>query len=229
MLKQYKDKHKGEACIIIGNGPSLRNTPRDLLEAFTSFGANKIFLLQEIDGYEGFVPDYYTIIDIDMLHDCTQQLANGYKPGAMFLPRGVPVSGAHQMTLAAEHDFSRDISKKVVMGGTVTYANLQIAYYMGFKEAFLVGVDHSYEKYNGRPGTKFIAEGDDPDHFHPNYFKEGRMYNTWERDGMEKMYRLARRVWESDGRKIINLTPGTMLENIPRADMEAVLDVVHAQ
>jgi len=42
-LQQFRDKHKGERCFIIGNGPSLRNTDISLLEDEITFGVNGIF------------------------------------------------------------------------------------------------------------------------------------------------------------------------------------------
>ena len=195
----------------MGNGPSLRATPRELLEQNPSFGANKVFLLSELSGWEGFTPTYYTIIDEKMMHDCTEKLRD-YRVNEMFIRRGYPVKGSQKINTVVEAGFSSDISHKVVMGGTVTFANLQIAYYMGFSTALLVGVDHNYGKYSAySPGVTFIAEGSDNAHFHPEYFKDGRIYNAPELKGTEISYQLARQVWEADGRRIINLTPESML------------------
>ncbi|MDH5508619.1 MAG: hypothetical protein OEZ02_15460, partial [Anaerolineae bacterium] len=132
---------------------------------------------------------------------------------AMFIRRGYPVRGSHQINTVVEAGFSKDINEKVVMGGTVTYANLQIAYYMGFSTALLVGVDHRYGKYECKqPGSTFIAEGADDAHFHGSYFGDGRIYNAPELNGTVRMYALADKVWRAAGRRIINLTPGTALD-----------------
>jgi hypothetical protein len=88
---------------------------------------------------------------------------------------------------------------------------------MGFTTVLLVGVDHKYPKAatSGRPGSKFIATGDDPDHFKmadgSAYFAPGRIYNRPELSATERYYGLARATFEQAGRKIINLTPGTAL------------------
>jgi hypothetical protein len=94
---------------------------------------------------------------------------------------------------------------------------LQLAWYMGFSTVLLVGVDHKYPKAAsaGRPGSKFIASGDDPDHFKmadgSPYFAPGRIYNRPELSATERYYAQARMVFEQAGRKIINLTPDTAL------------------
>jgi len=42
--------------------------------------------------------------------------------------------------------FYEDISEPIHAGWTVTYVAMQIAYYMGFKRVFLIGVDHSFKQ-----------------------------------------------------------------------------------
>ncbi len=220
MLRIFKDIHAGETCVNLGNGPSLVDAPRALLERYPSFGANKIFLLAEMPGWAGFTPTYYTIIDALMADDCTRRLRD-YSVEAMFIRRGEQVKGAHQINTVVAAGFSKDINAKVVMGGTVTYANLQIAYYMGFTTALLVGVDHSYGKYGKyEPGAAFMAEGHDNAHFHPDYFSDGHIYNAPELTGTERMYRLARQVWQGDDRRIYNLTPDTYLEEFPHDEYQ---------
>jgi hypothetical protein len=225
-LLSMKNAHKGETCVIIGNGPSLKNVPRKLLDSFPTFGANKLFLLQDIPEFKDFVPTYYTVIDMEMLHDCTTALMDGYKPEHVFVPWGIPVPGGEQIRFKVSREFSFDPTKFVVMGGTVTFANMQLAYWMGFKEAFLVGMDHRYTKYNGKPQSAFIAQGKDEDHFHPDYFRDGHLYNTWTREGMDAAYLIAKRTWERDGRRIVNLTPDSALDIFPKAKIEDVLKVL---
>jgi hypothetical protein len=155
-----------------------------------------------------------------MIHDCSEHLRD-YPVEAMFISRGIPVKGSHQINTVVEAGFSKDINEKVVMGGTVNYANMQIAYYMGFTTALLLGVDHNYGKYAAnKPGSTFIAEGRDDAHFHSDYFKDGRIYNAPELSGSERMYRLARNVWTADGRHILNLTPDSHLDVFERDDYQ---------
>jgi hypothetical protein len=43
-LLAFKDKHKGERCIIIGNGQSLNQMDLSFLKHEICFGTNKFFL-----------------------------------------------------------------------------------------------------------------------------------------------------------------------------------------
>jgi hypothetical protein len=211
VIIDFKDKHKGEACLVIGNGPSLEVTPLDQLEKYPAFGANKIY-------GRGFTPEYWTCVDRDMLHDCIPWMLEHHVLCDKFVPREIPLPGSHQLNIVVESGFSKDASEKVVIGGTVTYVNLQLAWYMGFTTVLLVGVDHKYPKAAaaGKPGSKFIAAGDDPDHFKmadgSPYFAPGRIYNRPELSATERYYAQARQVFEQGGRKIVNLTPGTALD-----------------
>ena len=88
-------------------------------------------------------------------------------------------------------------------GHTVTYVAMQIAYWMGFKTVLLVGVDHSYQ-FGGAPNEERIWEGNDPNHFHPGYFK-GKKWNNPDLEKSEAAYRLAKEAFEADGRKIVQI------------------------
>ncbi|MBW8034497.1 MAG: hypothetical protein FVQ79_02205 [Planctomycetes bacterium] len=213
MLRKFKDIHEGLTCVIIGNGPSLADCPRSLLQEYDTFGANRIFLFDD-----GFTPKYYTVIDQYMIHSCAPVLGD-YYPDAMFIRRGFPIPRSHQIRCVVENGFSMDINNKVVMGGTVTFANLQIAYYMGYIKALLVGVDHEYKGMdNVQPGTVFQANQPDVDHFSKHYFAEGSLYAAPELKGTELSYKLAREVYEADNRQIINITPGSKLKVFERGE-----------
>jgi hypothetical protein len=229
MLTKFKNLHEGEIGLIIGNGPSLSECPRELLDKYITFGANKIYMLQDWQRYtnlrvdisdevkeslkkfDGFVPNYYTIIDEHMLHNCGLGLANGaYKPEAMFIRRPYPIKGCYHINTIVAAGWSNNINKAVVMGGTVTYASLQIAFYMGIRTVLLVGVDHKYPSFEGAPqGFIFQMEGPDPAHWHPGYFKEGDFYAAPALEGSHEYYKLARMVFDQEKGQIINLTPET--------------------
>jgi 6-hydroxymethylpterin diphosphokinase MptE-like protein len=212
MIQDFKDLHKGQTAVIIGNGPSLDQTPLEKF-GYPTFAANKIY---DSLAHPDFVPTYWTCVDQNMIHDCISWILSNPYPAEKFVPRDIPLKGAHQLNVVIESVFSKDASEKVVIGGTVTFVNLQLAYFMGFTTVLLVGVDHKYPKAAsvGRPGHRFIAEGDDPDHFKARtgaYFTPGRIYNRPELSATEKYYAVARIAFEQAGRKIINLTPDTAL------------------
>jgi hypothetical protein len=60
-------------------------------------------------------------------------------------------------------------------GFTVTFAALQVAFFMGFSEVVIVGMDHRYA-YKGLPNEAHELVGADLNHFDPSYFSG----HTWD-------------------------------------------------
>jgi len=219
VIQDFKDVYRGEKCVIIGNGPSLNGMDLEGIK-FDTFGANKIYTFP-------YAPTFYTCIDSDMLHDCAPWLISHpeYAPKGIFLPNYLPFPGATPLNVVVNAPFSIDVSRFITMGGTVTFANMQLAYYMGFETVYLIGCDHRYVKAEkgGVPGSKFIASGKDPDHFGDNYFEEGKFYNRPELDAVKNnVYPLANEVFNRTGRKIINLTPNSAIECFERGNIDVL-------
>ena len=59
-LIRYKDKHLGQRCFIIGNGPSLKAKDLDKIKGEFSFGANMIY---KIFPETNWRPTYYFVED----------------------------------------------------------------------------------------------------------------------------------------------------------------------
>lgn len=196
----YRDKHKGETGLIIGNGPSLNDVPLEFLKKYPSFGTNRIYLL------EGFTPTYYCSVNPLVISQFTEDIAKIEAP--KFLPASycfddtcLPLNSSGVVV------FSQDASSWVYEGHTVTFVCMQLAYYMGFDTVLLVGVDHSF-KYEGAPNQEMTLDGNDLNHFHPDYFK-GRKWNNPDLERSERAYKLARAMYEAHNKRIINLTPNT--------------------
>ena len=70
-LAQYKDIHLGERCIIIGNGPSLKQTDLSLLRNEYTFGLNRIYLkFPEL----GFNTSYYLSVNSLVVEQCADDI-----------------------------------------------------------------------------------------------------------------------------------------------------------
>ena len=112
------------------------------------------------------------------------------------------------------------------MGGTVTYLCMQLAYYMGFSEVYLIGLDHSYvipkDAILSNNNTEILFTSDDPNHFNKDYFGEGKRWKDPQVDRMERAYRKAKVYFKRDFRKIYNATPGGKLEVFERVDYNSL-------
>ena len=142
---RWGGKHKGETCIIIGNGPSLKAIPEELLTKYPSFGANLISMYS-------FQPTYYSCVGDKYLCKFPKEIydvaANADTSFINNCHLDKPIPDLQKLyTLDNIELIDRDTAtfpgEYFVMGGTVTYVNLKIAYFMGFDTVILVGCDHN--------------------------------------------------------------------------------------
>jgi len=192
----------GETCVVIGNGPSLKNVPLSFLFKYPTFGTNRIYLLG------GFQPTYYVCVNDLVIEQNRAEIErlNSVK----FIEEGHDIPDAYLLhTRTHRKFFSRHVSI-VHEGWTVTFVCLQLAWLIGFQTILLVGVDHRY-KNNGAPNEQTLWTGEDVNHFHPDYFK-GQQWNCADLERSEYSYRLARATFDETGRRCVNLTEGTALE-----------------
>jgi tetratricopeptide (TPR) repeat protein len=101
--------------------------------------------------------------------------------------------------------FSKRPDMGLEEGATVTYVAMQLAYYMGFSEVVLIGMDHHFVT-QGTPHKTVVSDGDDSNHFDSSYFGKGLKWQLPDLEGSEKSYRVAKQVFEESGRRIIDAT-----------------------
>ncbi|MBI1224156.1 MAG: DUF115 domain-containing protein [Bacteroidetes bacterium] len=223
-LKHFKDKHQGEDCFIIGNGPSLKNMDLSKLNDYNSFGQNKIFLI-----FEKVELDLSYLVSVNQLviEQSAKQIEAMNCP--VFLSytaaKGVvkELSHIHRLHTLNLWSFYEDISQPICEGNTVTFVSLQLAYYMGFQRVFLIGVDHSF-KQAGQSHETQIYKGDDENHFHPDYFK-GQQWQLADVYGSEVSYHLANYFYQKDGRQIFDATVDGKLDVFPKISYEEAIQM----
>ncbi len=192
-------------AVIVCNGPSLINVPLDWLSSHATFGANRVYLLP------GFQPSYYTCIDMRVLNNVELRAEveiYGSQSSIAFVNREVdhvwPPNFVPLQCMTPYDDdgnymdeFSMEVHKVIVEGGTVTYVQMQLAYSMGYRRLYLVGLDHTSH---------------DDAYFHPDYSEPFETKDFTESDYQkltEMYYRRANEIFEG---QIINLTPGSQLD-----------------
>ena len=178
----------------------------EFLYDYPTFASNYVSLL------EGFVPTYLTVIDpeaIGELDEDKKEVVNVQEDRMSLIMPLVPTVETFFVIHTAKKLFKpyRNVQpiyntsaanwsyspiRFLFTGGTTTYTNLQLAFYMGFQRVALVGLDHDYSR----------------GHFDENYIQsqkvetEQRQKSTLE--VMERSYRVANRVFEIHERPIVN-------------------------
>jgi hypothetical protein len=229
-----KDKFKGERCFILGNGPSLNKCDLSFLKDEFSFGVNGIFYKTKDTGYR---PTFYVVEDSHVMMDNIEEI-NSYDVPYKFFPVNYKSYIKNRKNVSfftmnegfyVEHSpnycvprFSTDASKSLFCGQSVTMLNFQLAYYMGFSEVYLIGMDFSYEIPNSATikGNDIISNEDDENHFHPDYFGKGKVWHDPHLDRVLNSYKMMRLVFESAGKNIYNATNGGKLEVFERVEYE---------
>jgi len=220
VLGQYKDKHLGQRCVIVGNGPSLNKMDLSFLRNEITFGLNRIYLL--FDKYD-FRPTYYVSVNPLVIEQSAEEMLK--VPSVRFLSvEGLPYipepEGNIFLQRARGPSFAKD-PRKGMWWPTVTYAAMQLAYFMGFREVILIGVDHRYVTA-GAPNQEVVSVGGDSNHFHPDYFGKGVRCNLPDLKASELSYKLARQVFEAEGRRIIDATVEGHLTVFPKVDYRRI-------
>ena len=107
-------------------------------------------------------------------------------------------------------------------GWTVTFCAMQVAYYMGFSEVVLVGVDHDFSN-KGEPNKVVTSAGDDENHFSEKYFSEGVKWQYPDLKKSEKWYLEAERYFRVDGRQIVDATIGGNLDVFEKVNFDDIV------
>jgi hypothetical protein len=221
-LERFRNIHQGEKCFIIGNGPSLNQMDLSRLNEHICFGLNKIYLLFERTGLS---IDYHVAVNplvIEQSHDEFTRL--GCPSFLSFsASRGLfdAFDDLYYLFSSSHNKFHADITGGIREGYTVTNVALQIAYFMGFKEVYLIGVDHNFT-VKGMPNEKQLLTGPDLNHFDPDYFG-GQEWHLPDLYKSEQAYRMARTFYLQDKREIFDATVGGKLDIFKKISYEEAL------
>jgi hypothetical protein len=217
----FRNRHAGQRCFIIGNGPSLQHTDLSRLRHETTFGLNRIYLMFP---KLGFQTSYFVAVNTLVVEQCANDIQ------ALQMPRFITWRGRRWLKEASNivyldtdytppESFATDAAGRVFEGSTVTYVALQLAYHMGFDDVILVGVDHNFET-QGPANVTVVSQGEDRDHFSPEYFGKGFRWQLPDLEASERAYRLAKRAFEADGRRVRDATVGGKLTIFPKVDYD---------
>ncbi|WP_083199230.1 6-hydroxymethylpterin diphosphokinase MptE-like protein [Sphingobium sp. Ndbn-10] len=238
-LESLRDSCKGKRCFIVGNGPSLNKMDLSKLSDEYSFAVNGIFYKTEECGYR---PTFYVVEDRHVILDNVDEIKK-FQPapgGFRFFPARYRFKiGAGDNTFFLNFNrgfydprssfyetprFSTDASRRVYCGQSVTIVNIQIAYWLGFSEVYLIGMDFSYNIPDSAKvdGNVLESTEDDINHFHPDYFGAGKKWHDPKLHNVLKSYMMCKFMFELDGRKIFNATAGGNLNVFERADYDGL-------
>jgi hypothetical protein len=150
-LKNFHNKHAGETCLLVGNGPNLSLTPPECFP-LTSIGMNTVHL------YEGWKPNYYTTVDSRVM----REFGAGVVERLGDIPKFIPTPNLDKWQGPNFYRFYHrpgplwtpqqgGLWREDALENGITYSNvmhiaIQLAYYMGFATMLIVGMQHKPRK-----------------------------------------------------------------------------------
>jgi hypothetical protein len=225
-----KDKYIGQRCFVVGNGPSLNQLDLTYLNNEFVFGANSLFLKKDVS------IDALVVEDRLVFEDNLERLSE-YNESTKFFPldlkrkdKHLNFLNTHWLPFRRVHYSDRGFVSKedgvFYWGGTVTYLSLQLAYYMGFKEIYLIGMDMSYSIPSDAKieGAVITSQSADPNHFDSTYFGKGKRWHLPDTERMQRNLDKARIVLEKEEIQIFNATIGGNLKGFERIEFNKLFN-----
>ncbi len=226
-LEEFKDSLKGKPILIVGNGPSLNKTPLNEFQKIYSIGMNKISL---IFGKTSWRPNIVVTTNTLVAKQHWRKMRDTKIPHFLnwssrwFIP--LNARQYFNFFLTNRYNcFQKTICESVGSAGSVTYAALQFAYYTGASPVIIVGLDHNY-RYTGSPLDYQKSVGDDVNHFDPNYFADGQFWGIPDLEATEIGFENAKKIFEADGREILDATIDGKLEIFNKISIEEAIDII---
>jgi len=225
-LRELRNKHAGQRAFIIGNGPSLRNTDLTRLRHDFTFGLNRIYLNFPS---MGFPTSCLVSVNDLVIQQCVSEMQAlpiprflAWRSHGHLAPSTSPSDlPAFLYTTYESPSFARDVRGRVWEGATVTYVAMQLAFHMGFHQVILIGVDHDFAS-KGEANKTVVSEGEDRNHFSPEYFGKGFRWQLPDLVMSELSYRMAKEAYEEAGRELIDATVGGKLQVFPKVDYNSL-------
>ena len=220
-LASWRNRYQGKPMLVVGNGPSLNETPLDEFTHVASLGMNKIDLLFTRSAWRPNA--IFCVNDMVVRQHYEQWLGLDIPTFLSWKSRWhVPSAERHKFNYFLSRnsrEFSQNAEQGLGSGFTVTYACLQFAYFCGADPVIIFGVDHSFQQAD-RPGAYEKQSGPDKNHFDPNYFQSGTLWGLANLAENENDYRRALDGFQRAGRRVLDATVGGKLTVFPKIGLD---------
>lgn len=230
-IRSLKNTFAGERCFIIGNGPSLKREDLELLKNEKTFACNRIY---DMYPYTSWRPTFYMTVDSSILQKMGQEKKKNLGAEYLFFTNKKVVKkykedNAHQIFLYGQspvfrermvvNQISEDVSRYFSRTQSVTISALELAFYMGFGQIYLLGLDHNFGVEIDMKGRK-KRNPDVSAHFAES--KDKNIYPS-NKEALTKCYETCNEYALNHGIRIVNVTRGGKLEVFERDELEEVL------
>lgn len=235
-VRNLKDSCPGGRCFIVGNGPSLRVEDLERLKSEICFASNRIYALYDKTDWR---PDYYLSIDKRIIRMEAETMAE-LKDSVKFIANAGGIKnmdsrhGVHRLVMKEncvvrkenfrQKSVAEDVSRYVSNTLSVTCTAMEMAIYMGFREIYLLGIDHTFSVEINRDGSKTLNPGV-KNRFEGAENKKDCL-NWAYIEASTGCYQVYKDYADRHGIKIMNATRGGKLEVFERKNLDEILQQI---
>lgn len=238
LLKSYKNKHAGERCFLVGNGPSLTMKDLEKIQNDVTFSCNLVYKIFDKTSWR---PTYHCITDNIFTKTISKELLSKiqvplFMNSTAYQAMKLNGKAKKSQKIISVQSIAKDpyyvkgnmLNYYVSSKATVMSFMIELAIYMGFKEIYLIGVDCS----NGFVGqnSHFIEDYENEDmmrieHKRAKNLMRGK-HMTLEELGKYRTdramfaYSVLRKFADAKGVKVYNATRGGYLEEFERVNLD---------
>ena len=236
-LRRLRNVHKGRRAFIVANGPSMKPEYFALLEGEVCFAFNSMYKVLPKHRWR---PTYLMVhdrvigpeiaADLQASLDPTVQLLVGDELCPHYTDDGRTTfyKVAHFTAPGQQPGFSPHPLMGLHAGSSVVYAALQLAWYMGIRELYLLGVDLKYsvteQQQVGAHHQHRVITGDfKGSYFDPSMDPGKALRMAPDTAGMLLALQSAAAFYGAHGGAIYNAAPDSPLELFPRRPIQELL------
>jgi hypothetical protein len=222
-ISSLQDKHRGERLFLIANGPSIKDMNLSCLKNEYTMCMNRFYIYFD---KLGFIPNFLLCVEdlvLGQFADDFNNLPIENKFVNWRLHKKIDKCHYLKEDFSFHPFFQTDLTKPTHFSGTVTFACLQLAYYLGFTEIVIIGMDHSFKEKGIANKVEVRTYEKDESHFDPNYFPKGMKWKLPDLDKSEIGYQIARDFYEKNGRKIVDATINGKCTIFPKTEFSSYI------
>lgn len=224
-IRATKGIKSGKRCVIMANGPSLAKVDMTKLKEIDTIALNRAYL--SFDEW-GFVPSCYVCVNDLVLEQFASDISSaGEMRFLNWRSRKLMTSSDSTYYLNVPNpltdQFSTRLDQCAYAGGSVTFVALEVAYWLGYSEVAIVGLDHRYAEA-GIPNSRAVRAGEDKSHYRPDYFPPGTKWELPDLDRFEAGYKLARIAYDEAARPVFDCTDNGGSQAFVKSTLDEFLD-----
>ena len=242
-LDGLRHKREGDALFVVGNGPSLREFPFELLRSRAWLGMNAAYRYWE---QVGIYPTYYSCFDDVVLDshgvEVVKMIANReqLEIEKFFLRRGILERYPELRDDPAVYfleDLQRDFSWFGEDRITTGSFSVLVGWLLGYRDLYILGVDLNYverlsESVEEGRELKIVSDPDsNPNYFFDDYQRKGDRFNPPNRHpGLHlRSWAQIRDITEGFPIRITNLNADSAVRDFPFEDHQAAIGRLDSQ